>query len=676
MTEDVLDEVASLAELARWIEGPGWTGRLSSVGTDHEAHEALRVAIERLRTRLSPEHRAPGLQALKDRVLADPGADPATLAPLLGQIAELRATLPLAEHEQLFARIEADLAQRFPWAGGGVGRSDRARRAANLFCDYTGRSYLAGAEPDRHGNPVGGAYDLGPDGAYGGQTVHVLQMYAEQAFDFSLPTAALQRKGFAVHRRTTPGPVAELRAWLADARQLWLISGVSRQLEAGHVEVIRALWARGASLYLWGDNDPYFADANAVLAAIAGDGLAMAGNVAGGKVVDAFADGRGFRPHPVTTGLAHLFEGITVASIPEAVAAEHGFVELLRGSAGNLITVVRDAVPGGGVLMADGAFTRLYCNWDDAGSARYVSNAACFLAGHAARQAGEFTGGGALRGTCDWTRVDGLPWLVMTVGALSDPLINTDDRTLADPLSAGDRNCVVVDAVYAEAMGRWILGQPPERRTDPMTAVPVLGCLPLVDLGDPSNLRGFTDLLCACLMGGKDLPAEARLVWFSVLDRMLLRDDLRHPEVWRWLYRQALGAFRATPDLGDIGPELPLLDAFTAWASPATDEKLQARLSLESVGVIGRTLLREGRAPQERVERLARRALIVDLVREGGAPHDERRARFERELPVGPLLPPEARAALAAAVPAAAGSPWDVVAQIRRDSPIFRAAWG
>ena len=104
--------------------------------------------------------------------------------------------------------------------------------------------------------------------------------------------------------------------------------------------------------------------------------------------------------------------------------------------------------------MVDGAFTRLYCDWDDAGSARYVSNAACFLAGHAAQQAGEFSGVGAFAGTCDWTHRAGRPWLVMTVGALLDPLVNTDEHTLADPLSVGARNCVVVDAIYEEAMGR------------------------------------------------------------------------------------------------------------------------------------------------------------------------------------------------------------------------------
>ena len=62
--------------------------------------------------------------------------------------------------------------------------------------------------------------------------------------------------------------------------------------------------------------------------------------------------------------------------------------------------------------------------------------------------------------------------------------------------------------------------------------------------------------------------------------------------------------------LGDIGPRVPLIDAFAAFASPATDERVQSRLSLESIGVIGRTLLREGRTPRFVVERLARQAMI------------------------------------------------------------------
>lgn len=89
---------------------------------------------------------------------------------------------------------------------------------------------------------------------------------------------------------------------------------------------------------------------------------------------------KGFNAHLVTTGLVHLFEGVTVASLEENVADRYGFAPLLYGSAGNLITAVREPTPACGAVMVDTAFTRLYCQWDEAGSARYVCNAACFLA--------------------------------------------------------------------------------------------------------------------------------------------------------------------------------------------------------------------------------------------------------------------------------------------------------
>src|SRR5262249_13826511 len=151
-------------------------------------------------------------------------------------------------------------------------------------------------------------------------------------------------------------------------------------LGVNHVKVIRDFWQRGGALYIWGDNEPYYADANVLLRALFGADLKMHGNVQGGKVVrEVGKSRRGFQPHLITTRLEHLFEGITVASLREKVAEGYGFAPLLYGSAGNLITVVREPTPAAGAVMVDGAFTRLFCQWDEAGSARYVCNAACFL---------------------------------------------------------------------------------------------------------------------------------------------------------------------------------------------------------------------------------------------------------------------------------------------------------
>src|SRR5690554_454547 len=49
---------------------------------------------------------------------------------------------------------------------------------------------------DTYGNAEGNQYDLAVDGAFDGQTIVVLHLYAGEGFDFSLPTAALKEKGF------------------------------------------------------------------------------------------------------------------------------------------------------------------------------------------------------------------------------------------------------------------------------------------------------------------------------------------------------------------------------------------------------------------------------------------------------------------------------------------------
>jgi len=158
---------------------------------------------------------------------------------------------------------------------------------------------------------------------------------------------------------------------------------------------------------VWGDNDPYYGDANRLAGALV-PGLRMEGNLGGNQVVG-IAEGKdaksGLRKgHLITTGLEHLYEGITIATIqfspghgknaalydgsgPGGLASRRprlpeGFTPLLYGSAGNLVSVAFEK--DGKRLVMDGGFTRLAVNWDDAGTARYVKNAASWLV-HAER---------------------------------------------------------------------------------------------------------------------------------------------------------------------------------------------------------------------------------------------------------------------------------------------------
>jgi hypothetical protein len=236
-----------------------------------------------------------------------------------------------------------------------------------------GQSAPAGAKADRFGNAQGNQNDLATDGAFDGQTVAVLQLYT--GFDFSLPRAALKEKGFSVFRWVNqPPPVAQLREMLKNACQLWIVSDMTPKLNAEHIKVIKEFFDSGRGVYIWGDNDPYYADANRVAEALFG--AKMLGNVPGDQTVNLWPKPgvHGILPnHLLTTGLHYLYEGITIATIQP----NHVLQPLVYGHEDNLVAAYYDA--GGKRAILDGGFTRLYYKWDTAGTGRYVKNAAAWL---------------------------------------------------------------------------------------------------------------------------------------------------------------------------------------------------------------------------------------------------------------------------------------------------------
>jgi hypothetical protein len=231
------------------------------------------------------------------------------------------------------------------------------------------------AAPDQHGNAQGNQHDLAVDGAFDGQTVAVLQFYVEEAFDFSLPKQALAQKGFSVYRWVgRPPSPEELETKLKKACQLWIISGDQQLLTPKHLAVIKRFFDSGKGVYIWGDNEPYYADANAVAQELLG--TEMRGNLMGNQVVGLQkAPGKtGLLPqHLLTTGLEYIYEGVTIATIQPNQA----LTPLIYGSEGNLVGAFYDK--GGKRAILDGGFTRLYVKWDTAGTGRYVKNAAAWL---------------------------------------------------------------------------------------------------------------------------------------------------------------------------------------------------------------------------------------------------------------------------------------------------------
>lgn len=246
----------------------------------------------------------------------------------------------------------------------------------DIFTKFAGKTSIKGVKTDKFGNPEGSEFDLAKDGAFRGFTIAVLHLYTGEGFDFSLPTTALKEKGFDIVRWERAPDIDDFKKELAKACQLWIISNSYNILDDKHLDEIKNFFDKGYGVYIWGDNEPYYADANRVAKKLFG--ITMNGNLYGDQVVEQrkLDTTLGFIPHLLSTGLNYLYEGITIATIQDS----NELTPFMYGSAQNLVTAIYDK--SGKRAIIDGGFTRLFCHWDTAGSGRYVKNAAAWLANY------------------------------------------------------------------------------------------------------------------------------------------------------------------------------------------------------------------------------------------------------------------------------------------------------
>lgn len=226
---------------------------------------------------------------------------------------------------------------------------------------------------DGHGNVKGSQYDLAIDGAFEGQTIVVLNLVN---VSLSLPQAALKEKGFSMYQfqRAAPSP-KELEEALSKACQLWVISDTEQKLNDEHAEVIKRFFHNGKGVYLWGDNDPYHADVDFLAGKLVG--VSLSGVYHGAQNVGFKTDSTksGMRAdHLITTGLEFVYEGITISKINDP---QQAMTPLIWSTDGEVVAGIYEDQ--GQRLIIDGGFTRLYHNWDGAGTGRYVKNAAAWL---------------------------------------------------------------------------------------------------------------------------------------------------------------------------------------------------------------------------------------------------------------------------------------------------------
>jgi hypothetical protein len=546
-----------------------------------------------------------------------------------------------AAFETLKRALHAALETSAVAAAGVSARVARANMANKglLFTDAAGITVFGADVPqDHHGNAKGADYDLGQDGAFEKFPVCVYAQYTSGLLPAlrGQVSEALRRKGFPVTVVETLPSGAELQESLKGFSQLWLLSDCKPILSADDVAIIVREWReQRLALYVFGDNEPFYHDANVLLREI---GLPpMQDNYGGGKYCEARGVPAGTPLHELpaatvvnhftTTGIRRLYEGITIAHFDlkrftttsaakvasdESPSLASRCVPVMVNTEGRVSVFVLEAEGSSAALIADGAFTKLFCSWDTAGSARFVVNCACYLAansravgdvqaqvelptaaeaGAAAEPAAEsaapcpsLTDAGALRGTCAIT-FDTEQVLALLLARVPVEVTQTD-AALNSPLAQG--------AALAPFVGRQAYGLDGAAKAllvagfDPFTRQELVAALPAVDLSFPANLTLFQTALCAAFTGGKARYRHVSLLLFGVVDELLCRDDgggdiadvLQYMREQMLLHVQCASDFgfsakRAQPT-GTLSKAVPLREAmlYVACAVPAPQRVL------------------------------------------------------------------------------------------------------
>ncbi|CAF0854138.1 unnamed protein product [Didymodactylos carnosus] len=270
-----------------------------------------------------------------------------------------------------------------------VGQSTSSSAPSSSLQSYNevaGKSNITDASRyDRYGNPTGREYDLGRDGAFMGFNILIAQFYSGFQFNdaaMQVPIDALKVKGFQVkHVKTENECITELASNRYETA--WIIS--TNQIQnSKFISALTAFHSSGGAIFLFADNTPYVCHASEFLKTKFG--ITVEGNYYGGKTMTYKENGHqkigNFGQHEIFTGITNLFEGITIChpvySTPESRTA---FVTIATATDDNSSIAVYDPPPTSreGRLCLDCGFTKLYINWDSAGTARYIVNASCWL---------------------------------------------------------------------------------------------------------------------------------------------------------------------------------------------------------------------------------------------------------------------------------------------------------
>ena len=197
------------------------------------------------------------------------------------------------------------------------------------------------------------------------------------------PIAALKRKGFQVENiKNESDFLSKLRS--NHYQIAWVISSSSIE-SSTFLSTLTDFHSAGGAVFLFADNVPYICHASDFLQRKFG--IILDGNYPGNKTLAFRENGHSlagrFGQHEIFTGIKNLFEGVTIChpiySIPKNRSS---MLTVATATDGNPCIVVFDPSVNSteGRLCLDCGFTKLFINWNSAGTARFIVNVSCWLA--------------------------------------------------------------------------------------------------------------------------------------------------------------------------------------------------------------------------------------------------------------------------------------------------------
>lgn len=539
-------------------------------------------------------------------------------------IDELNKTPEVKEYIKYTQKCERELFEKEKTLNvhSGCFKSNRAARAQmtdarfNEFIDVG--SLGVEVKRDGRGNPLGDIYGLGKPGAFAGSKIYFIKQYL---FDHSKIVQALEYLGFNVFITEK----FDTKISLENFDQVWFVSDQRAMLSKSDISSIVAYWRRGGSLYILGDNDPYFYDANILLKAcnlptMSGDYYASRDVV---NMTTEDTSGVGFNgSHPTLRGVVRASEGITIAHFDEQSVKDINATVLLRNTQGkiSMFIVEKDAETGTGAIMASGCFTQLFPQCWSHDAARWKSNDACYLsvAFKGMNKKTEIIdyeplsvkldSKGALEMDCSITYSMSSPAaLLARKGKTSEEL---GDYMLSNPFSYGRNDLVTPEVVSLEMIDKLFIS-----KFNPFTRSPLDAVIPIVKM-TPNNMKIITPILCTIFTGGKNLVFAAYGMFYATCLEYMIncdKDDVAKFDMFKFLLEEMDNSVKTYPSFTDDGvKKIPLGEAM--YQLTLNDPVESVRLPLKTICLFAWRLRQLNRITHEQAVAWVRKSYIKEVV--------------------------------------------------------------